>query len=68
MAVFPAPCTLQYCDANIPAMDKIYYFVKIVIYSVLSSQTLLNDEGLFGSMSSALYDKVNEAMSTIFGH
>lgn len=27
-AVFLAICALKYCDAKIPAMDKVYYFVK----------------------------------------
>ncbi len=65
-AVFPALCALRYCDANILAIDKIYYLVKRVDFALLSSQTILNDECLFGSMSSALCDGVNKEMTTVF--
>ncbi len=44
------------------------YLMKRVDYSLLSSQTFLNDEGLFESMRNALSDGVNKVMSTTFGH
>ncbi len=65
-AVFPVLCALRYCDANIPVLDKKYYLAKRVDYALLNSQTILNDEGLFGSMSNALCDRVNKETSTVF--
>ncbi len=67
-AEFPALCALRYCDANILAIDKIYYLVKRVDFALLSSQTILNDESLFESMSDALSDGVSKEMITVFGH
>ncbi len=67
-AMFPALCVLRYCVANIPVMDKMYYLVKMLDDALLSSQTILNDEGFFGSMSSALCDRVNKEISTVFGN
>ncbi len=49
-------------------MDKIYSIVKRLNYALLSSQTILNDEGLFGSMSGVLCDGVNKEMSNVFGN
>ncbi len=57
---FSAVCALRYCDANIPVMSKIYCLVKRVDYAILSSQTILNDKGLFGLMSGGLCDEGNE--------
>ncbi len=59
---------MRYCDANIPVMDKIYNLVKMVHYALLSSQTVLNDEGLWGSMINALYNDVSKEMSAVFGN
>ncbi len=66
-AVFPALCTMRYCDANLPTMDKIYYLVKRVDYALLSSQPILNDEELFGSIYGALCEGVSNELSTAFG-
>ncbi len=65
--MFPALCALRYCDAKIPAMDKIYYLVKRVDYALLSSQPLLNDEELFGPMYGALCKGIGDELSTVFG-
>ncbi len=65
--VFPALCAMRYCDANVPAMDKIYYLVKRVDYALLSSQPILNDEELFGLMYGALCEEVSNELSTVFG-
>ncbi len=66
-AVFPALCAMRYCDANVPTMDKIYYLVKRVDYALLSSQPILNDEGLFGPMYAELCQGVCNELSTVFG-
>ncbi len=66
-AVFPALQAMRYYDANVPAMDKIYYLVKRVDYALLSSQPIFNDEGLFGTMNVALCDGVSNELSTVFG-
>ncbi len=62
--MFPALCALRYCDAKIPAMDKIYYLVKRVDYALLSSQPFLTDEELFGPMNGELCDGVNDEFGT----
>ncbi len=66
-AVFPALCAMRYCDANVPTMDKIYYLVKRVDYALLSSQSILNDEKLFGSMNGDLCEGVRDKLKTVFG-
>ena len=66
-AVFPALCAMRYCDANVPAMDKIYYLVKRVDYALLSSQPILNDEELFGPMYGDLCEGVCDELKTVFG-
>ncbi len=67
LCVFPALQAMRYCDANIPAMDKTKYLVNRVDYSLLSSQPVLNDNGLFGPMNGELCDGVNDEFSTVFG-
>ncbi len=65
-AVFPALCAMRYCDANVPAMDKIYYLVKRVDYALLSSQPMLNDEELFGPLYRATCEGViNELLGEV---
>lgn len=62
-AAFPTRHALKYYDANIPSIDKINYLMKKVDNAFLSSQTILNDEDLFGFMSRLLCDRINKEMS-----
>ncbi len=41
--------------------------MKRVDYALLSSQSILNDEGLFGSMYGDLCEGVSDELSTVFG-
>ncbi len=66
-AVFPTLCAMRYCDANLPTMEKIYYLVKRGDCALLSSQPILNDEGLVEPMYRALCGGVSNELSTVFG-
>ncbi len=48
-AVFPAEKALQYCNSNVPAMDKIFFLAKIANISIDNSASILDSEHLFGS-------------------
>ncbi len=52
-AVLPVLQAMRYCEAKVPAIT-IYYLVKRVNHTLLSSQPILNDEGLFGPMNGVL--------------
>ncbi len=49
-AVFPALKALCYCDANFPAMDKVFYLAYRANDAILKSAMDLDDVGLFGPM------------------
>jgi hypothetical protein len=51
-AVFPALRFLRYCDKSKPAMDKIYYFSYHTTQALEQSELVLNDEALFGHITS----------------
>jgi len=51
-AVFPALRLLRYCDKSKPAMDKIYYLSYRTTQALQQSESLLNDEALFGQITS----------------
>ena len=51
-AVFPALRLLCYCDKSKPAMDKIYYLSHRTTQALQQSESLLNDEALFGQITS----------------
>ena len=53
-AVFPALKALCYCDANKPAMDKIFYLSHRTTTAIENSIDSLNDEDLFGSIQGDL--------------
>jgi len=46
-AVYPLIRALRYCDANEPAMDKIYYLSHRASVALEKSIDLLNDKNLF---------------------
>ena len=51
-AVFPALRLLRYCDKSTPAMDKIYHLSHRTTVALEKSEQDLNDESLFGDMTS----------------
>ena len=51
-AVFPALRLLRYCDKSKPAMDKIYYLSYRTTQALEQSESVLNDEALFGQITS----------------
>ena len=51
-AVFPALRLLRYCDKSKPAMDKIYYLSYRTTQALEQSESMLNDEALFGQITS----------------
>ena len=51
-AVFPALCLLRYCDKSKPAMDKTYYLSHRTTQALVQSESVLNDEALFGQITS----------------
>ena len=51
-AVFPALRLLRYCDKSKPAMDKIYYLSYRTTQALKQSESVLNDEALFGQITS----------------
>jgi hypothetical protein len=53
-AVFPALKALRYCDANKPAMDKIFYLSHKTTVAIENSIDSLNDKDLFGSIQGDL--------------
>ena len=54
-AVFPAVRLLRYCDKSKPAMDKIYYLSYRTTQALEQSESVLNDEALFGQITSDRY-------------
>ncbi len=58
---------LQYCDSNIPAMDKIYFLVKQADEALQASQILLDDQDLFGSMRGSSVQECMEEYNEVFG-
>ncbi len=66
-AIFPALKALQYCDSNIPAMDKIYFLVKQVDDALHDLQLLLDDQDLFGSMRGSTIPECEEEYDEVFG-
>ena len=51
-AVFPALRLLRYCDKSKPAMDKILYLSHRTTQALEQSESVLNDEALFGQITS----------------
>ena len=48
----PALRLLRYCDKSKPAMDKIYYLSHRTTQALEQSESVLNDEALFGQITS----------------
>lgn len=65
-AVFPALRLLRYCDANRPAMDKIFYLAYRTTVALNLSIPSLNDEDIFGEFGSEDADLSREAVE-VFG-
>ncbi len=66
-AVFPALKALQYCDSNIPIMEKIYFLVKQADDALHDLQLLLDDQDLFGSMRGSIIPECEEEYDEVFG-
>ena len=66
-AVFPALRALRYCDANKPAMDKIYYLCDHAEKALLRSNSLLSDYSLFGFLEEEFTEGVDEELEEVFG-
>ncbi len=66
-AIFPALKALQYCDSNIPEMDKIYFLAKQADEALHDSQLLLDDQDLFGSTRGSTVPDCEEEFDEVFG-
>ncbi len=66
-AVFPALKALRYCDANFPAMDKIFYLANRASDAILKSAMDFDDVDLFGSMEVAEITGIDFEMTEVFG-
>lgn len=53
---------------KLPAMEKIYYLDRNIYYSLLSSWSIWNVEGLFDSKSLAFCNGVIKELFTVFGN
>ncbi len=62
-AVFPALRALRFCDANKPAMDKIYYLCDRVENALLRSSSLFSNHSLFGFLEQ---EGVDEKLEEVF--
>ncbi len=65
--VFPALRALRYCDANKPAMDKIYYLCNHAEKALLRSNSLLSDYYLFGFLDENFTEGMDKELEEVFG-
>ena len=65
-AVYPAIRALRYCDANEPAMDKIYYLSHRTSVALEKSIPLLNNSHLFSDLDLEDGTQVAFEMDQIF--
>ncbi len=66
-AVFYALKALRYCDANFPAMDKIYYPASRANDAILKSAMDFDDVDLFGQMQVTEMNDIDFEMTKVLG-
>ncbi len=66
-AMFPALRALRYCDANKPAIDKIFYLYDHAEKALLRSNSILSDFSLFGFLEEEFREGVDEELEKVFG-
>ncbi len=65
--MFLALRVLRYCDANKPALGKIYFLYDWAQNALIRSNCLLSDYSLFGFLEKEFNEEVDEEMEEVFG-